>query len=116
MRRSGSCLGRMVRETRPLKATKVLHSDSSSHGWGVDVESGKLVQEYWREKSTLHINEKELAAPINTVQSLSKQGETVCLCVDNQVMYYYLTKGGGEEKLPSIKCCNPFSIGCWKRK
>ena len=50
----------------------------------------------------LHINKKELIAAINTIKSLSKEGETVSLSVDNQVIYYYLTKGGGRE--------NPFNV------
>ena len=47
----------------------------------------------WR-APPLHINKKELIAAINTIKSLSKEGETVSLSVDNQVIYYYLTKGG----------------------
>ncbi len=80
------------------KASQVLHSDSSTNGWGgLDVKTGKFVQEFWREKSDLHINVKEMAAAINTVKSLGKKGETICLCVDNQVIYYYLSKGGGKK-------------------
>jgi hypothetical protein len=77
---------------------------------GLDITTGKFVQEFWREKSYLHINIKEMIAAINTVRSLSKRGETVSLTVDNQVIYYYLAKGGGS-KTPSICCCNPFTIG-----
>ena len=55
-----------------------LHSDSSQEAWaGVDVTSGQIVQEFWRQKRHLHINVKELEAAINTVQSLAKPGEHV---------------------------------------
>ena len=92
----------------PAKATRVLHSDSSTLGWGgIDVNSGEKIQEYWREKKELHINVKEMAAAINTVRSLAKVGETVELCVDNQVIYYYLQKGGGR-KNPFNKMLQPF--------
>jgi hypothetical protein len=57
--------------------------------------------EFWREKSYLHINIKEMIAAINTVRSLSKRGETVSLTVDNQVIYYNLAKGGEQ---------NPFNM------
>ena len=90
------------------KPTRTLHSDSSDLGWGgIDPTSGKFVQEYWREKSYLHINVKEMAAAINTVQSLSKPNENVLLCVDNQVLFYYLQKGGGR-KNPFNKMLQPF--------
>ena len=40
-----------------------LHSDSSDWGWGgVDITTGSHVQDYWRDKSGLHINIKELQA------------------------------------------------------
>jgi hypothetical protein len=92
-------------EGRPFvtKPTRVLHSDSSDRGWGgIDPATGKFVQEFWREKSDLHINIKEMGAAVNTVKSLSQPGENVLLCVDNQVLYYYLQKGGGRK--------NPFNI------
>ena len=77
-------------------AIRELHSDSTQEAWaGVDVTSGQIVQEFWREKHHLHINVKELEAAINTVQSLAKPGENVTLKVDNSVTYWYLTKGGG---------------------
>ena len=95
----------------PVKATRVLHSDSSTLGWGgLDPRTGEKIQEFWREEKVLHINVKEMEAAINTVRSLAKPGETVQLCVDNQVIYYYLQKGGGR-KILSIKCSSHFSFG-----
>ena len=83
----------------PKKATRILHSDSSDFAWGgVDSTTGEKVQEYWREKRFLYINQKEMMASISTVRSLAKPHETVELNVDNQVIYYYLSKGGGTEK------------------
>ena len=76
---------------------------------------GNFVQEYWREKSSLHINVKELSAAICTVKSLAKPGETVSLSVDNQVIYYYLTKGGGR-KNPFNAMLRPFSKWCKNQK
>ena len=76
-----------------------LHSDSSNHAWaGIDVQTGTVVQEFWRERNGLHINVKELEAAIQTTKSLAKQGEIVHLSVDNSVAFAYLTRGGG--KLP----------------
>ena len=66
-------------------------------GGGLDVKNGNFVQEYWRDLASLHINKKELLAAINSVKSLSKKGETVSLTVDNQVVYYYLAKGGKKD-------------------
>ena len=78
-----------------------LHSDSSTLGWaGVDTKDGTIVQEFSREKSTLHINVKELEAAIHTVKSLAKPGEVVHLSVDNSVAFHYLKKGGG--RLPHL--------------
>ena len=92
----------------PTKASRVLHSDSSTLGWGgIDIVSGEKIQEFWREQKTLHINVKEMEAAINTVRSLAKPGETIQLCVDNQVIYYYLQKGGGR-KNPFNKMLQPF--------
>ena len=88
----------------PQNPTRFLHSDSSTHGWGgLDIQNGNFIQEFWRdmEGPPLHINKKELIAAINTIKSLSKEGETVSLSVDNQVIYYYLTTGGGR-KTPSM--------------
>jgi hypothetical protein len=96
----------------PQNATRELHSDSSTHAWGgLDVKTGQFVQEFWRNQSVLHINVKELSAAINTVKSLSKPGETVSLSVDNQVIYYYLTKGGGK-KNPFNAMLRPFFQWC----
>jgi hypothetical protein len=92
-----------------------LHSDSSQEAWaGVDVTTGRLVQELWRDKCRLHINVKELEAAINTVKSLAKNGEHVTLKVDNSVTYWYLKKGGG--KIPSLnQQVRPFIKWCLKR-
>ena len=54
-----------------------------------------LIQEYWRDEGSLHINIKELRAAMASVQALAKEGEIVNLSVDNAVSYYYLKKGGG---------------------
>jgi hypothetical protein len=56
-----------------------------------------MVQEFWREQSTLHINQKELVAAVATIKSLAKPRETVVLHVDNQVTYSYLKKWGGRK-------------------
>ena len=70
-------------------------------------------QEFWREKSALHINVKELEAAINTVKSLAKRHEKVSLCVDNSVTFAYLRKGGG--RIPSLnKMVRPFLKWCWE--
>ena len=85
--------GRTFQGKTPVRE---LHSDSSQEAWaGVDVTSGRLVQEFWRDKRGLHINVKELEAAINTVQSLAKEKEHVLLKVDNSVTYAYLAKVGG---------------------
>ena len=74
---------------------KKLNSDSSNHAWaGIDVQTGTVVQEFWRERNGLHINVKELEAAIQTIQSLAKTGEMVHLSVDNSVAFAYLTRGG----------------------
>ena len=88
-----------------------LHSDSSQNAWaGIDVDSKQVVQEFWREKSALHINVKELEAAINTVKSLAKRHEKVSLCVDNSVTFAYPKKGGG--MIPSLnQWPDPFSSG-----
>ena len=62
---------------------------------GLDIDTGALIQEYWREEGNLHINIKELRAAMASVQALAKEGEVVNLSVDNAVSYYYLKKGGG---------------------
>ena len=65
-----------------------LHSDSSTLAWaGLDLKTGKFVQEFWREKASLHINVKELEAAIATVKSLAKPRERVLLSVDKSVTF-----------------------------
>ena len=74
-----------------------LHSDSSDNAWGgLDPKSGQFIKDFWRQESILHINVKELKAAVQTVMGLAKKNQTVLLAVDNQVTFYYLTKGGGE--------------------
>ena len=63
---------------------------------GLNPKTGEFVQEFWRDKCSMHINVKELEAVINTVKSPAKPGENVLLTVDNQVTFYYLLKGEGE--------------------
>jgi hypothetical protein len=92
----------------PTKATRILHSDSSTLGWGgLDIQSGEKIQDFWRQQKDLHINKKELLAAISTVQSLARGGETVELNVDNQVLFHYLNKGGGR-KGPFNALLQPF--------
>ena len=77
--------------------------------------NGSLVQEFWREKQVLHINVKELEAAINTVKSLAKPKEHVCLKVDNSVTFYYLKKHGG--RIPSVnQMVRPFLQWCMKNQ
>ena len=75
-----------------------LHSDSSNHAWaGVDLTGKQEVQEFWRDKSGLHINVKELLAAVSTLKSLARPKEHVTLAVDNSVAFSYLRKGGGKK-------------------
>lgn len=67
---------------------------------GLDPKTGLFIQDFWRENSSLHINEKEILAAVATVQSLAKKGEKIRLNVDNMVAYSYLTKWGG--RLPHL--------------
>jgi transcriptional regulator of met regulon len=101
--------GRTFQGKTPVRE---LHSDSSQTAWaGVDVTSGKMVQEFWRDRSGLHINVKELEAAINTVKSLANPKEHVSLKVDNSVTFYYLTKNGG--RIPSLnQMVRPFLRWC----
>jgi transcriptional regulator of met regulon len=105
--------GRKFQGKAPVR---VLHSDSSQKAWaGVDVTSGSLVQEFWREQQVLHINVKEVEAAINTVKSLAKPREHVCLKVDNSVTFYYLKKHGG--RIPSLnQMVRPFLQWCMKNQ
>ena len=67
---------------RPFEkaSTKILHSGSSDFVWaGVNTQSGEAVQEFWRQKSSLHIHMKELLAATETLKSLVKPGEKICL-------------------------------------
>ena len=77
------------------KEDRELHSDSSTWAWaGLDLKSGRFVQDFWEERAQWNINVKDLEAAISTVMSLAQEKETVLLSVDNTVTYYYLTKGG----------------------
>ena len=93
-----------------------LHSDYSQEAWaGVDVTTGNIVQEIWRAKSILHINVKELEAAINTVKSLAKPKEHVCLKVDNSVTYHFFLKNGGRK--PSLnQLVTPFPKLCMEKE
>jgi hypothetical protein len=78
-----------------------LASDSSDLAWaGLDLGTGLAVQDFWRAKSDLHINVKELDAAVSTVKSLAHPGDRVHLRVDNSVAFSYLRKGGG--RLPHL--------------
>ena len=105
--------GRKFQGKAPVR---FLHSDSSQKAWaGVDVTTGALVQEFWRERQILHINVKELEAAINTVRSLAKPKEHVCLKVDNSVTFYYLKKQGG--RIPSLnQMVRPFLQWCMENQ
>lgn len=93
------------------KPQRHFHSDSSTFAWaGLDPSTGTFVQEFWREKASLHINIKELEAAIFTIKSLGKPGQTILLSVDNQVAFYYLTKGGGDIPI-SMPSYGPSSLG-----
>ena len=77
----------------------------------MDTKTGTFVQDFWREKRTLHINYKELEAAVATVKSLARPGETVNLCVDNTVAFSYLKKWGG--RIPSLnKILKPLFLWC----
>ena len=82
----------------------------------MDIEKGGLVQEWWREESCLHINQKELRAAVGTVQALAKPGDTVHLSVDNTVAYSYLKKQGGRKPVfnnilkPLLEFCHQKNI------
>ena len=65
---------------------------------GLDLKTGKFVQEVWRDKTSLQRNVKEFEATIATVRSLAKPGEKVLLSVENLVAYTYLSKGGGRKR------------------
>ena len=96
------------------KATTHLHSDSSQLAWaGVNLTDGRQIQEFWRDRSSMHINIKELEAAISTVKSFAKERETVLLSVDNKVAFHYLLGGG---KLPHLnKIIRPFLTWCQER-
>jgi hypothetical protein len=49
-----------------------------------------MVQEWWREESSLQINTKELK--VDTVLALARPGDHINLSVDNTVAYSYLKK------------------------
>ena len=97
----------LEREAFSPQVNKILAFRQQRFRLGVDVDSGKLVQEYWRGRISLHINIKEMEAAINTVKNLSCKNDQVSLSVDNQVIHYYLSKGGGR-KNPFNKLLQPF--------
>jgi hypothetical protein len=87
---SGRCFSQAVQQR--------LHSDASSLGWGgIDLVSRQVLHEFWRGREG-HINMKELLAAINTVKGLGRPNTVVEITVDNQVVYWYLAKGGGRKE------------------
>jgi hypothetical protein len=96
------------------KATTHLHSDSSQLAWaGVNLTDGRQIQEFWRNRSSIHINIKELEAAIATVKSFAKEKETLLLSVDNKVAFHYLVRG----KLPHLnKIIRPFLKWCQQKQ
>ena len=95
-----------------LAPVRMIHSDSSTQGWGaIELLSGQKLHEFWRTDQGLHINVKELKAAMAAVQSLARPGEVVHLTVDNQVTYHYLRKTGG--RLPHFnQMMRPFLTWC----
>ena len=74
---------------------RFLHSDSSDQVWaGLDTTTNTAVQDFWRDKSVLHINVKELQAAVHTIKSLGKPKEHIHFSVDNSVAFAYLRRGG----------------------
>jgi hypothetical protein len=105
-------LGRPFRE----KPTRILFSDSSDLAWGgIDQTSGSMVQNFWREKKSWHINLKELEAASSTIMSLASPGDSVLLHVDNTVTLSYLRKQGGK-KLHLNALLKPLLLWCLKHK
>ena len=93
------------------KASQQIHSDSSTIAWaGLDIQTGKFVKDFWRKKASLHINVKELEAAICSVKSLARKNQTILLSVDNQVTYFYLTKGGRKGQFNEL--LRPFIHWC----
>ena len=82
---------------------------------GLDIQTGICTQNFWRDKSPHHINYKEISAAISTVKALSHPKQTTKLSVDNQVAYYYLTKGGGR-KTHFNHLLRPFFNWCIKHQ
>ena len=88
-------LATWVGQQFPEKPQQHVHADASDLGWGaLELGTGRVIHEFWR-GSEDHINVRELLAAINAVKGLAKKASTVRLSVDNQVVYYYLSKGGG---------------------
>ena len=83
--------GRPMGQTQPECCTWTLQTRA---GGGLNVQSGHAVQEFWRDRSGLHINLKELKAAMETVKSLATREDVVHLSVDNSVAYSYLKKWG----------------------
>ena len=76
--------------------TRPVASDASDHELGdIDLQCGRIVHDYFRQFSSLHINAKQLMASEYTVLSLAKPHDTVRLLVDNSTTFFYLLKGGG---------------------
>ena len=89
-----------------------LAADSSDHAWaGLDLQTGHVLQEFWRSQTGLHINVKEILAAIHTVRSLAHPGEKVFLLVDNTTTFWYLKRQGGR-KTTFNHLLRPFLIWC----
>ena len=94
----------------------VLHSDSSHFQWaGINLATQEIIQDWWRDKVSLHINHKELLAAMSTVKSFAPPKSKITLCVDNIVTFSYLSKSGG--RLPHLNCLvRPFLHWCQEKK
>ena len=104
------------RQFQHRSVIRKLHSDASNSGWGgLDIISGKKVQEFWRDKQGLHINIKEISAAIDTVKSLAKKKDHVHLSVDNVVAYSYLKKQGGRKRHLNL-LIKPFLQWCHQKR
>ena len=79
---------------------RFLHSDSSDQVWaGLDTTTNTAVQDFWRDKSMLHINEKELQAAVHTIKKFGQtKGTLPPLC--GQFSGFCLSQEGG--RLPHL--------------
>ena len=98
------------------ESSMILYSDSSQLGWaGVRIDSPQIIQDFWRDKVSQHINWKEIQAAMDTVRSFTSHSQKVTLCVDNVVTFAYLSKCGG--RLPHLNALvRPFLQWCIDHK